>query len=181
MKRKILVILIPILVIFVAGIALGTWAIIENRRPFSDVAVPDDRLVIPATVVIDPDTLDLNVKGDWITVYIELSEREWFPDVDVNKIDIDTIKLNIYLKQNNKVSAENSPDYDFVTDPNLYLTDHDGDGKLERMVKFDLTKVQGILQLGDEISIEVTGSLDDGRPFYGLTFVNVRGRFWLFE
>jgi hypothetical protein len=174
MKRKILIILIPILAVLVVGIALGTWVVIENRRPFSDVAVPDDRLVIPTLIQIDPNTINLKAKGDWITVYIELSKRPWFPDIDVTQIDIDTVKLDNYLMQNNKVSAENSPEYDFVTDPNLYLTDHDGDGKLERMVKFDLAKVQNILQPNDGVSIEVTGSLDDGRPFYGLTFINVR-------
>ncbi|MCJ7514534.1 MAG: hypothetical protein MUO89_00990 [Dehalococcoidia bacterium] len=174
MKRKFLIILIPVLAVFVVGIALGTWVAIENRKPFRDVAVPDDRLVIPALVQIDPDTINLKVKDDWITAYIELSKRPWFPDVDVTQIDIDTVKLDNYLMQNNKVSAENSPEYDFVTDPNLYLTDPDGDGKLERMVKFDLAKVQNILQLDDEIAIEVTGSLYDGRPFYGLTFINVR-------
>lgn len=177
MKRKILIILIPVLAIFVVGIALGTWVVIENRRPFRDVVVPDDRLVIPALVQIDPDTINLKAKGDWITVYIELSKRPWFPDIDANKIDIDTVKLNIYLKQNNKVSAENSPDYDFVSDPTLYITDNDVDGKLERMVKFDLAKVQDILQLDDDlpdVPIEVTGSLNDGRPFYGLAFIKVR-------
>lgn len=145
----------------------------ENQKPFRDVVVPDDRLVIPAFLEIDPDTINLKAKGDWITAYIEISETQWFPDVDSTKIDIDTVKLNIYLKQNNKVSAENSPAYAFVTDPTLYITDHDGDGKLERMAKFNLANVQDILQLGDGWSIEVTGSLNDGRPFYGLAFVKV--------
>lgn len=174
MKRKILIILIPILAVLVVGIALGTWVVIENRRPFRDVAVPDDKSVIPALVQIDPDTINSKTKGDWITAYIEISETRWFKDVDSTKIDINTVKLDNYPDRNNKVSAENSPDYDFVTDSALYITDHDGDGKLERMVKFDLAKVQNILQLGDGVSIEVTGSLDDGRPFYGLASVNVR-------
>lgn len=174
MKRNILIILIPILAVFVIGIALGTWVFINNQRPFRDVAVPDDRLVIPTLVQIDHDTITLKAKGDWITAYIEISERPWFPDVDVTKIDINTVKLNIYLKQNDKVFAENNPDYDFVTDPDLYLTDRDGDGKLERMVKFNLTKVQDILRPGNDVPIEVTGSLNDGRPFYGLAFVEVR-------
>jgi hypothetical protein len=48
------------------------------------------------------------------------------------------------------------------------------------MVKFSLTKAQDILYVGDGIPIEVTGSLDDGTPFYGLDMVKARGRFWLF-
>lgn len=174
MKRKVLVILIPILAVFVIGITLGTWVVINNLMPFRDVVVPSDKLVIPALVKIDPDTINSKTKGDWITAYIEISETRWFKDVDSTKIDINTVKLDNYPDRNNKVSAENSPEYDFVTDPNLYLTDHDGDGVLERMVKFNLARVQDILQLGDGISIEITGSLDDGRPFYGLAFVKVR-------
>lgn len=182
MKRKglLVLILVPLLVISLGGIAVGRWVYVQKQVPF-DVAVPDDKTVIPALVKIDPDTISLGTKGDWITAYIEISERPWFPDVDVAEININTVKLNIYLKQNNKIPAENSPDYAFVTDSSLYITDYDDDGKLERMVKFSLTKAQDILYIGNGIPIEVTGSLNDGRPLYGLTFVNVRGRFWLFE
>jgi len=179
MGKKILLILLSLLVIFGGGIVFSRWSYVRMHVPF-DVVVPSDELVIPALVQIDPDTINLKAKGDWITAYIEISGTRWFPDVDSTKIDIDTVKLNIYLKENNKVSAESSPAYAFVTDPTLYLTDHDGDGKLERMVKFNLAKVQDILYIGDGIPIEVTGSLDDSRPFYGLTWIKARGRFWLF-
>jgi hypothetical protein len=179
MDKKILLILLSLLVIFGGGVVFSRWLYIRWHIPF-DVAVPGDEQMIWAFLEIDPATVKLNANDDWITVYIEFSEREWFPDADVTKIDIDTVTLNIYPEQNNKVSAENKPDYDFVTDPALYITDHDGDGKLERMVKFDLAKVQDILYIGDGIPIEVTGSLDDGTPFYGLTWVKARGRFWLF-
>lgn len=134
-----------------------------------DAVVPSDKVVIPAFLQIDPNTLNLKSKGNWITVYIELSHLPWFPGVDVTKIDINTVKLN------NQVSAENSLKYGFVKDPKSYLTDHDGDGELERMVKFDRAQVQYILHPGDYVKIEVTGSLTDGRPFFGLNWIKVIG------
>jgi hypothetical protein len=179
MKKKILLILLSLLVISLGGLVLGRWLYVRWHIPF-DVAVPDDKIVITAFLEIDPATVKLNANDDWITVYIEFQESKWFPGADVTKSDINSIKLDIYPDRNNQVSAENSPAYAFVTDPALCITDHDGDGKLERMVKFDLAKVQDILYIGDGIPIEVTGSLDDGTPFYGLDMVKARGRFWLF-
>ena len=178
MGKKILLILLSLLVIFGGGVVFSRWLYIRWHIPL-DVAVPGYEPTIWASLEIDPAIIKLNSNDDWITAYIEFSESKEFPDADVTKIDINSVKLDIYLEQGN-VSAENSPEYDFVTDPVLYITDHDGDGKLERMVKFSLTKARDILYIGNGIPIEVTGSLDDGTPFYGLTWVKARGRFWLF-
>jgi len=178
MGKKILLILLSILVIFGGGVVFSRWFYIRWHIPF-DVAVPGDEQMIGAFLEVDPDPINLMAKDDWITAYIEFPESKEFPDADVAKIDINSVKLDVYLNKN-KISAENSPEYDFVTDPAIYITDHDSDGKLERMVKFSLTKAQDILYIGDGIPIEVTGSLDDGTPFYGLDMVKARGRFWLF-
>src|SRR4030042_3197718 len=176
MKRIILLIFIPLLVLGL--IVLDRWLYILRHHPY-DVAVLGDEPMIWASLEIDPDPINLNAKDGWITSYIEFPESKEFPDADVTKIDINSVKLDVYLNPN-KVSAGNSPEYDFVTNPDIYLTDHDGDGELERMVKFSLTKAQDILYIGNGIPIEVTGSLDDGTPFYGLDMVKARGRFWLF-
>lgn len=178
MKKKILLILLSLLVFSLGGIVLGRWLYILWHHPY-DVAVLGDEQMIWALLEIDPDPINLMAKDDWITAYIEFPESKEFPEADVTKIDINTVKLDIYLNQN-KISAENSPEYDFVTNPALYITDHDGDGELERMVKFSLTKARDILYIGNGIPIEVTGSLYDGTPFYGLDMVKARGRFWLF-
>ena len=176
--KRILLILLLVPIIFLGGIVFSRWSYIRMHIPL-DVAVPGDDQTITAFLEIDPAVIKLNSDDDWITVYIEFP-TQWFPDADVAKIDINSVRLDIYPEQKNKISAENSQEYDFVTDPKLYLTDHDGDGELERMVKFSLKKAQDILYIGDGIPIEVTGSLDDGTPFYGLTRVKARGRFWLF-
>ena len=136
---------------------------------FEDVIVPDDEIAIPATVDIDPDTLSLRSKGKWITAYIELQEHPELPGFNVTQIDVSTVKLN------DQIPAESRLKYDFVADPNSYLMDHDDDGLLERMVKFNGAAVQDMLEPSDRVKIEVTGSLMDGTPFYGIDWIKVLG------
>lgn len=138
--------------------------------PFEDLVVPPYWLVIPAIIDVDPDTLNLKSKGEWITVYIELPKHPELPEFDVSQININTVMLN------NQIPAESNPKYGFVVDPNSYLMDHDDDGLLERMVKFNRTDVQNILEPGDRVKIEVTGLLFDTRPFYGLDWIRVIGK-----
>lgn len=130
--------------------------------PFLDVYFPADN--IPAEIDFDPDTLNLKGGNKWITVYIEL-----LADYNSSSIDLDTVRLN------DAVLAENDTKYGFVKDPEGYLMDHDNDGILERIVKFDRGSVQEILDLGDRVRIEVTGSVIDGKSFYGVDWIEVIG------
>ena len=108
---------------------------------------------IEATVDIEPDTLNLNGKGKWITCYIELEES-----YDVADIDVSTIKLN------DEVDAELKP---------TGLGDYDDDGITDLMVKFDRTSVQELLEVGDEVEIVITGELTDGTSFEGTDTIRV--------
>lgn len=169
MKKRIFLIPILIFLVLVAGISFWKWLVERQPIRFEDVVVPDDRLVTPATVDIDPKILNLKSKDKWITVYIELPEHpellpEWY---DVTQIDINSVRLN------GQVSAENNPQYDFVVNSDLYLMDRDEDGFLERMVKFEIARVQDILEPGKRVKIEITGSLTNGRPFYDLDWIRV--------
>jgi hypothetical protein len=112
--------------------------------------IPD---VIQAAIDIDPDSLNLNSKGKWITCYIELPE-----DYDVEDIDVSTIKLN------DEVPAESRP---------AGVGDCDGDGIAELMVKFDRSGVQKILEAGDDVEITVTGELDVDTKFEGSDTIRV--------
>ncbi|MGQ9515596.1 MAG: M12 family metallo-peptidase, partial [Thermoproteota archaeon] len=136
---------------------------------FEDSTLPDDRLVIPATVDVDPDTLDLRRTGKWITTYIELPLHPELPEYNVAQIDISTIKLN------DQIFAENNQKYGFVRDLNSRIGDYDLDGILDCMVKFNESLVQKILKPGDRVRIEISGSLFDGRPFFGVDFIKVIG------
>lgn len=106
-----------------------------------------------ATVDIDPDTLNLNSKGKWVTCYIELPEG-----YDVNDIDVGTVMLN------ETVPAEPKP---------TEIGDYDDDGIPDLMVKFDRSEVKDILEPGDAVPITVTGALTDGPSFEGTDTIRV--------
>jgi hypothetical protein len=124
--------------------AVGEFGIAEAQ------VIPDE---IQAAIDIDPDSLNLNSKGKWITCYIELPE-----DYDVEEIKVSTIKLN------DEVPAESRP---------TGVGDCDDDGIAELMVKFDRSAVQEILEAGDEVEITVTGELDVDTKFEGSDTIRV--------
>ena len=76
----------------------------------------------PITAVIDinPDTLNLKNKGEWITCYIELPE-----EYNVNDVDIGTIQLTVEGKQ-----------CAIDTGAPASFGDYDGDGISDLMVKY---------------------------------------------
>ena len=100
-----------------------------------------------AAIDIDPDTLNLNSKGKWITCYIELPEG-----YDVHDIDTTTVALK---KDGFEVGGEYG---EFQT------------SKL--MVKFPRSEVQNILEPG-EVELTVTGELTDGTKFEGSHTIRV--------
>lgn len=118
-----------------AGNAGHTRAWFDNVKVYPATSVS-------ATIDIDPDTLNLKSKGKWVTTYIELLE-----EYDVADIDVSTIMLN------DQVQAEMTP---------TEIGDYDDDGIADLMVKFDRSAVQGILEVGEEVEITVTGELTDG-------------------
>jgi parallel beta-helix repeat protein len=93
---------------------------------------------IPATIDIDPNTLNLKSKGKWITCYIELPE-----EFDVSDIDIGSIMLE------DTIYAE----WGDIQDGTL-------------MVKFKRSEVQDMLAPGT-YNLKVTGELFDGTKFEG--------------
>ncbi|TET90062.1 MAG: hypothetical protein E3J35_07510 [Methanomassiliicoccales archaeon] len=118
--------------------------------------------VIPATIDCDPDTLNLKSKGNWITCYIELSDEH-----DPRDINASTILLN------EAIQPELDLKYGFVRSEDSYITDRDGDGIAERMVKFDRTEVEESLTSGDSVSLTVTGQFHDGTEFEGADTIRV--------
>jgi hypothetical protein len=127
---------------------------------------------IPANVTIEPETLNLKSNGQWVTAYNELPVCY----CDVADINASTVYLN------DTVPAVTDPQYDFVTDPDIYLTDHDGDGIQERMVKFDRAAVIAYLETIDfesetgsdkMVELTVTGNLFDGTAFKGCDTVRL--------
>lgn len=120
-----------------------------------------------ANVDIVPNTLNLRSKAKFITAFIELPEGYPPEDIDATTILLnETIQPILDLK------------YDFVTNSSEYLVDHNEDGILERMVKFNRIEVASWIHvdLGIEhgnVALTVTGELYDGTPFEGSDVIRV--------
>jgi len=116
--------------------------------------------LIPATIDIDPDTLNLRSRGKWITCYIELPE-----DYNVRDIDVSTIKLN------DTICAQPRP---------IAIGDYDNDTIPDLMVKFNRTEVISYILANVDITerfmtitLTVTGKLNDGTPFQGSDTIRI--------
>ena len=113
-----------------------------------------------ATIDMDPDTLNLRSKGQWITAYIQLPAK--YNAADINAT---TVLLN------GTISPVLDPKYEFVTNPSEYLVDYNEDGILERMVKFDKAEVMALLGVG-ETTLTITGEVN-GEKFEGSDNIRV--------
>ena len=96
---------------------------------------------LSADMEIDPETLNLSSKSNWITCYIQFPEAYY-----VANIDSSTILLN----------GEIPPARLFAGD--------EQDIEQILMVKFDRSALQKIIELGN-VDLIVTGELFDGTPF----------------
>jgi len=101
------------------------------------------------TIDFDPDTLNLESKGKWVTVNIELPEG-----YNVGDIDVSTIEL---FESDTSIPAELHP---------TEIGDYDDDGIPDLMVKFDRSSVKDLFLektvLGNYI-MEVTGTVSNIR------------------
>lgn len=83
--------------------------------------------VIPASIDLDPNTLNLKSKGKWMTCYVELSAG-----YDLYDIDISTVKISQIGDINVEIFASSKP---------TKVGDYDDDGVADLMVKFDRKSV----------------------------------------
>jgi hypothetical protein len=118
---------------------------------------------IKANVVLDPNTLNLNSNGQWITCYIELE-----PEYDPNGIIGESVTLG------DDVAACMTGDQGWATSEasSANVADFDNDGAAERMVKFDRSAVQALVQ-PPEATLTVKGNLRSGETFEGAAVIRV--------
>ena len=142
---------------------------------FTNVEYVDKAL--PATADIVPKVVN-TVRGSlWITAYIELPYG-----IDPSEIELNSVTMSY---AGSSQPAVTDPSYAWVTDSTVYIVDQDGDGVLERLVRFDRNAfITGIAiedpgrGRGIEIMVRIDGFLLDGSPFMAwstLTIVS-RGR-----
>lgn len=140
------------------GVADGVYAIsaqvpeIEGETDIDDNSFVDGAVkvtsVLSLTLDVDPDTLNTRSHGRWITAYIELPEG-----YNVSDIDLSSVLLN------GSISAEFKPSE---------VGDHDNDGTLDLMAKFDRGALLELIEnvTGDRIilnvSCQVSGTLFEG-------------------
>jgi hypothetical protein len=117
--------------------------------------------VVPATVDLDPGTLNPQSNGQWITCYIKLG-----PDYDVKAIDGTTVTLNDIPAYIGSQGWATGPG----TESNV--ADYDSDGVLERMVKFERAAVQAIVT-PPEATVAIKGQLVSGTLFEGTAVLHV--------
>ena len=121
---------------------------------------------VKASITLKPATLNLASNGRWVTGYIELEEG-----YDVHGIDGATVTLDgiaAHLGDQGWATAE-------ANEGNI--VDHDGDGILERMVKFDRAEVQAnaVLRTTADATVMVTGVVADAQ-FEGGATLRVAGK-----
>jgi len=97
---------------------------------------------VSATVDIDPDELNLDAGGKWITAYIELPSG-----YDVNDIAISSVEL---LYDGSSEYAQIKP---------IKVDDHDEDGVPDLMVKFDRADVANWFTPDDTKTLTLTGTV----------------------
>jgi hypothetical protein len=94
---------------------------------------------------VDPDTLNLKSKGNWITAYLTTE------NITAYDIDASSLRLNDFL----------NPSW-WEVKSNLTL-----------MVKFDRESAQAILSVSDSVRLEVTGQWKDGEAFEAHDYIRV--------
>lgn len=102
-------------------------------------------------VDIDPDTLNLKSKGNWITVYIEPKDGR-----DPANINISTVIIYLPDEPDTTVSAAHHP---------ATVGDHDNDSLPDLMVKFKRSDVQVMVSVGENVTLAVEGYYNDGLLF----------------
>jgi len=159
----------------VSGLGLSGWHFIEMRITALDAGVftttywtlwDNLRLVegpatIPAVIDLDPGTLNLGSNGRWVTCYIELAEGYDVAQIDGATVTLDGIAACVDQRgwATPQANAGN-------------IMDHDGDGLLERMVKFSREAVQTVVQ-PPQTTVTIQGYLTDGTPFEGTAVLRV--------
>jgi hypothetical protein len=117
---------------------------------------------IPAVVTLDPGTLNPASNGKWITCYIELGQDESGKAYDVSAIDGASVTLSC---DNTDIHACTTGDEGWATAEAsaANVADFDGDGILERMVKFDRAAVQALVQPPEATTVSIQGRLAGGK------------------
>ncbi len=147
-----------------------------STRSFSENTYPDYWNInvgfrvacasIGALVDMNPDSLNTNSKGRWVTVYITLPEG-----YDVGQIEASTIAITSLAGESCQQDYKQAADLSFPPQ----IGDRDEDGIPDLTVKFDCQMLIANLCLGD-VAVTVEGTLSTGQNFKGTDHIRVLDR-----
>jgi hypothetical protein len=155
------------------AIDAGTFGV-AYWTEWDNVRLVEKPKTIPALISLQPGILNPSSNGNWVTCYIELTDK-----TDVHAIDGATVTLNgvpAYMGQQDWATPQ-------ANDENV--ADFDNDGILERMVRFDRAAVaatiqppQGTVTVQGRLTSATVGALatvvsKSGIPFEGATTLGV--------
>jgi len=119
---------------------------LNHTYTISFTVVPE---LVEAEIDIEPDTLNLKSKGNWLTCYIWLPEDCNVADIEPNSIRLEAEPNDIY------------PDW-------LWFEEYEQ----VAMAKFKRSELQEALEPG-EVELTITGELTDGTRFEGADTIKV--------
>ena len=149
--------------------AAGKTIVLAEDVPISDIPTQPYIIkstkttiiqIIPATIDIDPDVLNLKSKGKWITCYIELPD-----EYDVGKISVNTVRLSI---EDEEIPAEEKP---------TEIGDYDEDSIPDLMVKFDRAALIDYFKQNSpsgDVTLAVVGKVNN-KDFAGTDTIKIEG------
>ncbi len=160
MIKKILHSVVPGLLacLLATGVAYG-WgggSIIIDPDPIGggDYDSGDEDSVVVAGVDVNPKTLNLSSNIKFVTIYLSLEES-----ADVKNIVKETVKITEV--------AGDVVDPIYTVDRPWGYEDHTGDGEYELMVKVSADDILHVMEQSEELSLVVTGELENGEEFEG--------------
>lgn len=115
---------------------------------------------VEAAVNFEPDTLNRKSKGKWVTAYIELPGG-----FEVGEINVSTVAIT-------EVNEETLDTPIYAALKPFVIGDHDADGVMDLMVKFDRKTLIQLVSPGNCV-LTVTGQLNDETPFTGNDSIKV--------
>jgi hypothetical protein len=115
---------------------------------------------VEAAVNFEPNTLNRKSKGKWVTAYIELPQGS-----EVGEINVSTVAIT-------EVNEETIDTPIYAALKPFAIGDHDADGVMDLMVKFDRKTLIQLVSPGNCV-LTVTGQLNGGTPFTGNDSIKV--------
>ncbi|KKK78100.1 hypothetical protein LCGC14_2846950 [marine sediment metagenome] len=163
---------LALLLLLVLGISYIAWGPGRTYAPFVDSETGTMELQtgawgpIPATVDIDPDTLNPKSEGNYVMAYIELPDG-----YDVGDIDLSTVTLRVAGTVGPDCFEPSAADFVPAELSPTEVGDHDSDGIADRMVKFSRPDVLDLIEgktMDSLVTLVVSGQLlPSGTTFEG--------------